>query len=94
VAAVFSTYLTQMPKVSDALTKLETPWPIVAVHLVLLASVVIASHHVLVSVGLFLFFLGFAEAYRRYQTPLILREGLLVGFFLAGLVVLGGQQSW
>jgi hypothetical protein len=94
VAAVFRTYLTQMPKISDALTKLETPWPIVAIHLVLLASVVIASHHMLVFVGLFLFFLGFAEAYRRYQTQLILREGLLVGFFLAGLVVLGGQQSW
>jgi hypothetical protein len=94
VAAAFRTYLMQMPNVSDALTKLETPWPIVAVHLVLLANVVIASHHMLVFVGLFLFFLGFAEAYRRYQTPLILREGLLVGFFLAGLVVLGGQQSW
>jgi predicted cation transporter len=25
---------------------------------------------------------------------LILREGLLVAFFLAGLVVLGGQQQW
>lgn len=26
--------------------------------------------------------------------PLILKEGLLVGFFLAGLVVLGGMQQW
>ena len=33
-------------------------------------------------------------AYERYQSPLILREGLLVAFFLAGLVVLGGQQQW
>ena len=29
-----------------------------------------------------------------FQSPLILREGLLVGFFLAGLVVIGGQQKW
>ena len=44
--------------------------------------------------GLFLFFLGFTHAYERYQSPLVLREGLLVAFFLAGLVVLGGQQQW
>jgi len=44
--------------------------------------------------GLFLFFLGVSHAYERYQDPLILREGLLVAFFLAGLVVLGGQQEW
>jgi hypothetical protein len=44
--------------------------------------------------GLFLLFLGFAQAYERFQTPLILKEALLVGFFLAGLVVLGGMQQW
>ena len=43
---------------------------------------------------MFLFFLGFAEAYRRYQTRLMLREGLMVAFFLMGLVILGGQQKW
>ena len=56
--------------------------------------VVVFSHHPIVFLALFLFFLGFAEAYKRYQSPLILREGLMVGFFLAGLVVLGGQQKW
>jgi len=44
--------------------------------------------------GLFLLFMGFTQAYARYQTPLILKEALLVGFFLAGLVVLGGLQQW
>lgn len=44
--------------------------------------------------GLFLFFLGYTAAYERHQNPLILREALLVAFFLAGLVVLGGQQQW
>jgi Na+/H+ antiporter NhaD/arsenite permease-like protein len=29
-----------------------------------------------------------------YQNPLIVKEALLVGFFLAGLVVLGGMQQW
>ena len=44
--------------------------------------------------GIFLFFLGFTAAYQRYQDNLILREALLVAFFLAGLVVLGGLQAW
>ena len=39
-------------------------------------------------------FLGVAEAYKHYQDRLILREGLLVAFFLAGLVTLGAQQKW
>jgi predicted cation transporter len=56
--------------------------------------VVVFSHHPIVFVALFLFFLGFAEAYKRYQTRLMLREGLMVAFFLGGLVVLGGQQKW
>ena len=35
-----------------------------------------------------LFFLGLATAYPQYQDRLILREGLLVAFFLAGLLTL------
>ena len=55
---------------------------------------VVFSHHAIVFLALFLFFLGFTEAYKRYQTRLMLREGLMVAFFLGGLVVLGGQQKW
>lgn len=69
--------------------------PIVsAIHLAFLAAVVAFAHHPVVFLGLFLLFLGFAQAYAQYQTPLILKEALLVGFFLAGLVVLGGMQQW
>lgn len=39
-------------------------------------------------------FLGVTQAYERHQDPLILKEALLVAFFLAGLVVLGGMQQW
>ena len=39
-------------------------------------------------------FLGFSQAYERHQSPLIIKEALLVAFFLAGLVVLGGLQGW
>lgn len=70
------------------------PWPVIAIHLMFLVGVVIFAHHPAVFMALFLFFMGFATAYPRYQDRLILREGLLVAFFLAGLVVLGGQQAW
>ena len=64
------------------------------IHLAFLAAVVVFAHHPVIFLGLFLLFLGFTQAYARHQSPLILKEALLVGFFLAGLVVLGGMQQW
>lgn len=72
----------------------SVPTIVKAVHLAFLVGVVVFAHHPVIFIGLFLFFLGFTQAYSRYQNPLILKEGLLVGFFLAGLVVLGGMQRW
>ncbi|GIK99160.1 MAG: membrane protein [Alphaproteobacteria bacterium] len=94
VTALMRRHLSELPYKFKKLEGVETPWPVIAVHLALLGGVVVASHYTVVFIGLFLFFLGFAEAYRRYQSGLILREGLLVAFFLAGLVVLGGKQEW
>ena len=70
------------------------PLAVVAVHLGLLAAVVVFAHHPVVFLALFLMFLGYTQAYAEHQSPLILKEALLVGFFLAGLVVLGGMQQW
>ena len=70
------------------------PLAVAAIHLAFLVGVVLFAHHPVVFMGLFLFFLGYTTAYGRHQSPLILREGLLVAFFLAGLVVLGGLQQW
>lgn len=72
----------------------KIPLSVVLIHLFFLVLVVVFAHHMVVFMGLFLFFLGYTAAYERYQSPLILREALLVAFFLAGLVVLGGQQQW
>jgi hypothetical protein len=72
----------------------SVPFSVVLVHLMFLLGVVVFAHHPSVFMGLFLFFLGFTTAYERHQNPLILREALLVAFFLAGLVVLGGLQQW
>lgn len=72
----------------------RVPVALVLVHLVLLAGVVALGHDPEAFMGLFLLFLGLAEAYKRHHDRLMLREGLMVAFFLAGLVVLGGQQKW
>src|SRR6266571_6365721 len=72
----------------------RVPPMVAAIHLAFLVAVIVLAHHPVLFLGLFLLFLGFTQAYQRYQDPLILKEGLLVGFFLAGLVVLGGMQQW
>jgi hypothetical protein len=87
-------HLGKVPAASMTVADVEIPWLVSAIHLIFLAAVVAFAHHPVVFMGLFLFFLGYAQAYERYQNPLILKEGLLVGFFLAGLVVLGGMQQW
>ena len=66
----------------------------VLLNAMILAAVVFTNHLPEAFMGLFLLFLGLSEAYRRHHDRLMLREGLMVAFFLAGLVVLGGQQRW
>ncbi len=72
----------------------KVPPLVSAIHLAFLSAVVLFAHHPVIFMGLFMFFIGFTKAYPQSQSPLILKEGLLVGFFLAGLVVLGGMQQW
>jgi Na+/H+ antiporter NhaD/arsenite permease-like protein len=74
--------------------KSRVPGVFVAINLVLLGGVVFANHDPEVFMGLFLLFLGLAEAYKRHHDRLMIREALMVAFFLAGLVVLGGKQQW
>ena len=75
-------------------TRQPVPLVVSAVHLAFLAAIVLFAHHPVVFVGLFLFFMGYTRAYEAHQDPLLLKEALLVAFFLAGLVVLGGLQQW
>ncbi len=67
---------------------------ITIVHLVFLALVVYTAHHMVFFMGLFLFFLGFTTVTQEYQDNIKLKESLLVGFFLGGLVTLGNMQAW
>ncbi|MDR2209227.1 MAG: putative Na+/H+ antiporter [Azoarcus sp.] len=72
----------------------DVPPPVIALHLVFLSLIVFFVHHPHVFIGILLLFLAFARAYPRFHDRLILRESLMVSCFLAGLVTLGGQQSW
>jgi hypothetical protein len=65
-----------------------------ALHVMFLALVVFFSHHPDIFFGVFMLFLGLTTATKEYQDPLKLKEGLLVGFFLAGLVTLGSLQEY
>ena len=86
-------------EISEALAAAESgkesiPASMIGLHLLMIAGVVLFAHHPPIFLGIFLLFMGIATAYPQFQERLILREGLMVAFFLAGLVVLGGMQAW
>ncbi|HVZ63266.1 MAG TPA: putative Na+/H+ antiporter [Lacunisphaera sp.] len=64
------------------------------VHLGFLGFTVWMAHFPVLFIGAFLFFLAFAQATAHHQDRMDLRGPLLVGFFLAGLVIHGGLQAW
>jgi len=70
------------------------PTWVTLVHVLFLGFTVWMAHHPVLFVGGFLFFLAFAQATAPHQSRIELRSPLLVGFFLAGLVVHGGLQGW
>lgn len=63
-------------------------------HVLFLAWTVFNNHYPALFIGGFLFYLAFLQATEHHQTSVSLRPPLLVGFFLAGLVVHGGLQGW
>jgi len=63
-------------------------------HLLFMAWSVMSAHYPAMLVGGFLFFLAFFEVTEDYQGSFSLRSPMLVGFFLAGLVIHGGLQAW
>lgn len=69
-------------------------WWVTLTHIVFLAVVVLTAHHMVVFLGLFLFFLGFTICTQDVQDEVQVKSSLMVGFFLAGLIVLGNEQKW
>ncbi len=92
VATVFWKELKGLGVERDASGRIPA-W-LTATHLIFLALVVAFAHYPNVFFGVFVLFLGLTTATREHQDALKLREGLLVGFFLAGLVTLGSLQAY
>jgi len=76
--------------------EIASPVPawIVGVNLAFMAWTVVNAHYPALFVYGFLIFLGFAQATAPQQGSIDLKPSLLVGFFLAGLVIHGGLQAW
>jgi predicted cation transporter len=72
----------------------HVPVWLTVLHVLFLAAAVFFAHHPDICFGLLMLFLGLTTATREYQDNLKLREALLVGFFLAGLVTLGAPQEY
>ena len=63
-------------------------------HVFFLAWTVVFAHVPVLFIGGFLFYLGFAIATPQYQNQMSIRVPMMVAFFLAGLIILGGVQGW
>ncbi len=70
------------------------PFWMMVIHALFMIWTVVNAHHPALFIGGFLFFLGFAQVTFSFQNRLDLKPPLLVGFFLAGLVIHGGLQAW
>jgi len=70
------------------------PFWMMIIHAIFMIWTVVNAHHPALFIGGFLFFLGFAQVTYSFQNRIDLKPPLLVGFFLAGLVIHGGLQAW
>ena len=73
---------------------LPVPAWVTMVHIAFVVFTVANSHYPALFIFGFMFFLGFTRATAAYQSQLDFKTPLLVGFFLAGLVVHGALQGW
>lgn len=67
---------------------------ITLVHLFFLGWTITMANYLPIFLGSYLIFLGFHQATRDYQNSLNLKRPLMVGLFLAGLVIHSGFQGW
>jgi hypothetical protein len=73
---------------------LPVPAWVTAAHIGFMIWTVVNAHYPALFIGGFLFFLGFARATAAFQSRLDMKTPMLVGFFLAGIVIHGGVQGW
>jgi hypothetical protein len=73
---------------------LPVPWWVTSIYVLFIVWTVVNAHYPALFLAGLLFFLGFDRATAVYSTLTDFKTPLLVGFFLAGLVVHGGLQGW
>jgi hypothetical protein len=81
---------------AGVMRRADAPVPhwITVIQLAFMGFTVMVAHYPALFIGGFLFFLAFSQATAHHQGKSDLRGPLLVGFFLAGLVIHGGLQGW
>lgn len=90
---IFRRELRTLPRAVEA-ERQPVPVHVTLTHVAFLAWTVLNAHHSsLVVIGL-LFFIAFVSATEPHQEAFSIRGPLLVGFFLAGLIIHGGCQQW
>lgn len=67
---------------------------ITLIHILFMVLIVSVSHYPAIFIAVFLFFIGFHQATRPHQHPIRIARPLMVGLFLAGLIIHGGLQGW
>lgn len=72
----------------------KIPLWIVASNMVFLLLCILYHSYISFLVFLFALFIGWFNVTKGYQKELKIRESFLVGFFLAGIVILGSLQRW
>ncbi|MGB7978166.1 MAG: putative Na+/H+ antiporter [Chlamydiales bacterium] len=74
----------------------ERPIPlwITLTHIGFMTLIVAVAHYPAIFIAIFLFFIGFHQATRSHQYAIRIARPLLIGLFLAGLVIHGGLQGW
>ena len=86
--------LSAFKPIAQSVSNQRVPVIISLLHVGILVAIIFSTHYPEVFIGLLFVFFGLASAYPRYQSRLLTREAILVGLFLAGLVLLGGLQEW
>lgn len=92
-AFFFRKDITQQDISKNKNTSPTPPWLIIS-HIFFILLCVLYHKYIAFFIALFLLFIGWHKVTKHYQEELKIRETLLVGFFLAGLVALGSLQGW
>jgi len=78
----------------EASTQSRASAGLILIHLLFIGAVVYFAHYAAIVVFILMIFIAFIIATEHNQDTLNLRSPVLVGFFLAGLVIHGGCQAW